>query len=108
MASYEGSFRRRIREWREKRPIRGQEKEDTKRLAFWLNRLVTEIDAGMRDEEEAIRFYDKLRTDIVAVYPPGTSEYETIVAITADEKRHYLELSRMKTVFLRKLGELGA
>jgi len=77
------------------------------RLIFWLEQLIRDVDVAMRDEEEAWRMYDKLRTDIAAVYPPGTLAYDTVVKIIADEKRHYEELSRIKRTLLQRLEAEG-
>lgn len=84
--------------------IRKKEEED--REEFWLKRLILMLDRAIKDEGEAVWMYDKLRTEMAAMYPPGSPEYDTIKEIKGDEMRHMQELRRVLESVKKRLAGL--
>jgi len=67
-----------------------------------VDKLVTQVDAAIRDQEEAWKMYDKMRTDMVTVFPPGTRMYEIFLKIVADEMRHREDLYQIRMALMEK------
>jgi len=71
-----------------------------------LERLLVKVVEAKRDEEDAIRFYEKLNSEMATVFPPGTLPYDRIKAIFDDENKHYGWLIEIQGVIENRLREL--
>jgi len=83
-----------------------RKKEEEDREEFWLKHLILEIESAIKDEGSAVWMYDKIRTDIAAMYPPGTLEYDTLKEIAGDELRHSQSLQEIRASLKKRLAGL--
>ena len=96
MASYEGSIRRRLREWRERKPTRGQAHEKQMEILD----LEEKLREAMREQETARENYHSLANKAERI---GLVEIsKRLREIANDEKEHYYELKEL----LGKIAEL--
>lgn len=84
--------------------LRKKEKED--REEFLLKILIMDVESQIRDETEAVWRYDKLRTEMAAMYPPGTPEYDVIKRIGSDESEHIRLLQKVRDKLKERLAGL--
>ena len=88
--------------------ILGSPKEQPfdKRMDFWLDRLLRKIDEAAADESAAIIMYGNLRSEVAAVFPPGTQPYDIIKKIEEEERVHFRQLDEIRQTILKKKQEI--
>lgn len=62
-----------------------------------VDELIRRVDEAKRDEDDAKNMYNRIRTDLVAIFPPGTAVYDMFIRIVSDEVRHSEDLSRIRS-----------
>ena len=79
--------------------------DESSRMLFWLDRLLRKIDEAAADESAAIIMYGNLRSEVAAVFLPGTQPYDIIKKIEEEERVHFRQLDEIRQTILKKKQE---